>query len=395
MTERSRRLPSALIVVLILLLGIGVFLGLVGTRPAPRVTEPDERPAAVEVMAAEVATVDVEVTARGTVLPAEQAALTPEVSGRVVWVHPRLLPGGRVEQGEELFRIEPRDFELALQEQRAAVERAQVELDIERGRGEVAEREVELMDGEERTLSPLVRREPQRRAAEVALQAAESGLERAQLALERTRVRAPFNAVVRSVDIERGQLAGPQAGSVVLVGTDAVWVQASLPVEDLARIRFDEGNEAGSAVRIRQDVGVRTLEWSGTVLRFLGDLEPAGRMARILIRVEDPFKSNAVHGLPLLIGSYVNARIEAGSLTNVVEIPRRALREGNRIHIMDADGRLDIRHVDVVWRQPDSVLVAEGIRSGEWIVTSNIPTPVEGMLLRAVNHDDQQGQGNE
>lgn len=385
MSEPAGRPVPLLIGVLVLLLGIGVFLGLVWTRPAPGVAEPDERATPVEVMAAEVTSATIEVIARGTVLAADQAMVTPEVSGRVVWKNPQLIPGGRVEQGEELFRIEPRDFRLALEEQRAAVQRAQVELDIERGRGQVAEREVELMNEAEREVSPLVRREPQRRAAEAALEAARSGLERAELALQRSRVSAPFNAVVRSVDVERGQLAGPQAGSVVLVGTDAVWVQASLPVEDLARIRFadEDRHEAGSAVRIRQDLGTRTMHWEGVVLRFLGELEPVGRLARVLIRVEDPFEANATTpgGLPLLIGSYVDAAIDAGVLDDVVVLPRKALREGNRVHIMGADGRLEIRRVDVAWRQPDSVLVSEGITHGERIVMSNIPTPVEGMLL--------------
>ena len=57
----------------------------------------------------------------GTVAPRTESALVPEVSGRIVWISPALLPGGSFSEGEPLLRIDDRDY-------RTAVTRAQAQL---------------------------------------------------------------------------------------------------------------------------------------------------------------------------------------------------------------------------------------------------------------------------
>ncbi|MCP4662608.1 MAG: hypothetical protein GY856_45005 [bacterium] len=130
--------------------------------------------------------------------------------------------------------------------------------------------------------------------------------------------------------------------------------------------------------------------------RLLGDVDPAGRMARLLIVVDDPLNLKDRHptsNLPLLIGSYVTVEIRGRTIDQAVVIPRRALREvhvdganGARegIWIMDGDDRLATRVAEVVWRTEETVIVANGFVDGERLITSTIPTPIEGMKLMVV-----------
>src|SRR5690606_11471235 len=135
--------------------------------------------------------------ATGTVVPARSVALSAEVGGRVTWMTPDLVPGGRIAANKPLLQIDARDYKLAVEQQYAAVDRARTELELERGRRKIAEREWELLGKGSGGDGNLALREPQMRTAEVAVKAAESGLERARLAVGRTKISLPFNALVQ------------------------------------------------------------------------------------------------------------------------------------------------------------------------------------------------------
>ena len=119
----------------------------------------------------------------------------------------------------------------------------------------------------------------------------------------------------------------------------------------------------------------------GRVVRLLSDLEPSGRMARVLISVQDPLSLDSGHELPLLLGSFVRVEIDAGELEDVLVINRAALRDGESVWVVDADDRLQIRDVAVVWTRKDSVLVSNVIRPGERLIVSGLPLAVPAMKV--------------
>ena len=49
---------------------------------------------------------------------------------------------------------------------------------------------------------------------------------------------------------------------------------------------------------------------------------------------------------------------------------------------MNDQNLLEIREVDIVWTEPDAVLVTGGLEPNERVIISRIPTPVPNMLLR-------------
>ena len=83
---------------------------------------------------------------------------------------------------------------------------------------------------------------------------------------------------------------------------------------------------------------------------LLGDLDPNGRLARLLISIDDPLNLKANHDqLPLLLGSYVTVNIAGKTMENIMVIPRDAIRNldgraasNQGIWIMDRDDRLQI-----------------------------------------------------
>ena len=49
---------------------------------------------------------------------------------------------------------------------------------------------------------------------------------------------------------------------------------------------------------------------------------------------------------------------------------------------MDENDQLDIRPVEIAYRGVDDVLITAGLKEGERLVISSLPSPVQGMALR-------------
>ncbi|MCU0675819.1 MAG: efflux RND transporter periplasmic adaptor subunit [Myxococcota bacterium] len=395
----TTKVLKAVLPVVVIVLGVLGLRALIASKPdAPRVAA-DTRALLVDVQPVTRARHEVSVRANGTVIAAEQVVLAPEINGRVVWTSDQLVPGGRFRRGEPVFRIDPRDYRLAVDAQSAEVQRAQLEVQLEEGRQRVAEREWNLFEstrapttenGAADSTAPsddLALRRPQRETAEVTLRSARSAAERARLALSKASLTAPFNAMVLNENVDVGQLVGPANQTATLVGTDVFWVRVSVPLASLANLQLPDGDTPGPVVRVSQQVGGRRVERTGRVLRLLPDLDSVGAMARLLVAIEDPLAlSEANRGsLPILLGSYVDVEIGAAPLESAVEVPRVALREGNRVFVMTREDTLSVRTVEVAWSRDESVLVTSGLEGGERIVTSRVPTPVDGMSLRTAD----------
>jgi RND family efflux transporter MFP subunit len=390
-----------LLVPLLVLGSAGLFTYYLLTTKVTAVRTPmKEHPLAVEVQMARRESIRPTVTGMGSVLAARTVVLQPQVSGRITEQSPNLVPGGYLKAEEVVARIDPRDYELSVQQEEANVLQCSADLELEQGQQAIAAREWELLGPEvsrQEAARDLALRKPQLAIARARLSAARSRLELAELNLDRTIIRAPFNALVLSESTELGQLVTPATGLATLIGTDRFWVQVSVPIERLGLIAVPgPSGQEGAAARLIQVTGQGgNTAWEGRVVRLLGDLEPRSRLARLLVEVHDPLGLEAATPAPLLVGSYVRAEIAGREPLDVIPVPRVALHEGDRVCIMTREKRLTIRDVEIAWSTPDTVYVSSGIKGTERIVTSLISAPVRGMKLRVAGQDENDGAAAE
>ncbi|MBM3883371.1 MAG: efflux RND transporter periplasmic adaptor subunit [Verrucomicrobia bacterium] len=371
---------------MVLVAGLGLSGLLLWTAPQ---TQPEDKtnPARlVQVLAVSPTNFAVTVTAHGPVIPARKVIMRPQVRGRVVGHHPALAPGGYIREGEELVRIDAADYEQALTQAETSLEEAQFELEVERGRQVVAAREWRLLEKDlaaSEANRSLVLREPHLRRTEARMRQATNEIARARLELARTSVTAPFNAMVLEESIEVGQLVEPGTSICTLVGTDEFWVQAALSLGDLRWVQLPTATEPGATARVLLDTGAgEAIAWEGRVVRLLSDLEPIGRMARVVVRVPDPMRLLSNHREPpLLLGSYVRVDLAAGRLEAVLAIPRTALREGNRIWVVDAAHRLQIHPIHIRWTQGETVLIDNCLGPDDVLVLSGLRTALPGLRV--------------
>jgi len=387
---RGKEILRRLLPLIIIALGVLGAWWLVANRPRAQREQVEPIPPLAQVVEAKRTTERITIAAMGTVVPAKRVVLQPEVSGRIVTQSPQLLPGGLFKKGDVILQIDRRDYETAVKQQEAAVEQARLEVQLEKGRQVIAEREWKLLEEDialDQSSQDLALRKPQQKNANVALEAAKSTLEQARLQLERTTVYAPFNAVVQEEFVDEGQLVSPQTQLATLIGTDRFWVQVSIPVDRLRWLTFSGTEASGeSSVRVIQEVtGEVSIGRSGRLARLVGDLDPVGRMARVLVEIDDPLGLNAKKnpaGIPLMLGAYVRVEIEAGKAEEVFLLPRTAIREGDQVWIAGEEDRLEVRPVEVLWRSKDTVLIRNGLREGDRVVRNSIPLPIPNMKLR-------------
>jgi RND family efflux transporter MFP subunit len=321
----------------------------------------------------------------GTVVPSREVILKSRVSGEIIEIHPEFTEGGFLKKDMKILQIDPKDYELALARKQSAVTDAEYALKLELGHQTVAKREWDLLNQGKPAQDmekELALRQPHLNKARADLSAAEAELKAAMLDLERTHVVSPFNAMVRSKSVDLGSQITPQEPLAELVGTDAYRIQVSLPVDRLEWIDVPvQVGDPGSKARIVYGQGHECI---GTVVRLMGDLATEGRMARVLVEVADPLglKASNKDRSPLLIGEYVRVEIQGRKLDSVFQIPRAALRDQSNVWVAGENQTLEIRNVRPIWRAADIVLLKDGLKSGERLIVSDLPAPVQGMPVR-------------
>ena len=381
-----RMLVKILLPLLVLGVGIAGAAYIKKSGPEPRKKPPVRTEPLVEVVALRPTDERVVVQAMGTVIPAREMVLRSRVAGEIVKLHEDFMPGGYFKAGEDLLQIDPEDYALTVARRQSQVAEAQYALKVELGYQDVARREWQLLNGNKPAKSldrELALRKPHLRKARADLKAAKSELQQARLDLGRTRVSAPFNAVVRTQAAEFGSQISAGEQLAELVGTDEYRIQVSVPLDRLRWIQIPrKPGDVGSEVRIRYRDG--EYERTGRVIRLMSDLENEGRMARLLVAVRDPLnlESSDADPPPLLLGEYVRVAVEGQALSGVFRIPRTALRDDSHIWVAGEDGRLSVRSVETIWRDQETVLLKNGLRSGEQVVISDLATPVDGMGIR-------------
>jgi RND family efflux transporter MFP subunit len=382
--------------VVIFTLGLLAAVAIVLARPE---SESRPQPQVVPLIrAVEVETQDVQLVVRtqGTVEPRTEIDIVPQVSGRIVEVSHAFVAGGFFDEGDVLVKIDPRDFELAVQRAEAEVAQARVRVAREQAEAEVARREWADLGGGGPP-PPLVARDPQLAEARAALLAASATLEEARLELERSEIRAPFEGRTREENVDVGQYV--QAGSRIgrAYAIDFVELRLPLPNDELAFIDLPlgyrgEGRRDGPEIRLTADFAGDRHAWTGRIVRTEGQIDPKSRMIQAVAQVEDPYaRADGSNRPPLAVGMFVRAEILGRTIESAVVLPRNALRGTGRVLVVDDEDRLRFREVEVVRSEQDRVIVSAGLAPGERVCVSPLETTVDGMQVRVVADDAEAG----
>lgn len=378
--ESERKNEANAVISFLVILGIiGLtILGLVifkWTKPElTEVSREKPRPA-VELVTVSKTNHVVEIRADGVVESLRETNLAAEVQGRVVDISPNLKRGGRVTKGEVLVKLDTADYQTALASAEVHAAEASLELDQERARVEQARLDWDkLGQGEPR--NPLVLRAPYLKAAEAKLDSARQQVEKARRDLERTQIVAPFDAGVRSASAEVGAVVAPGSMIAELYSNGEIEVRLPLSLEDFGFLNRDASGNIQGDVTLRGTIGLKDHEWKAVPARVDPEIDRKTLSASVVVKVlagRDP-------EFPLPpVGLFVDARLGGKTLDSVVEIPRRALLDGHRVIVVGEKDKILFRDVRVLRADEKTVLIGEGLESGERVVLTRLSSPVVGM----------------
>lgn len=369
--------PKALAPVLVLCVGLLATTGLVAIQPRSEPQPIPRRVQAVAVTIAHAEPVRLHVRAQGTVEPRLETDLVVEVAGRIVWIAPVLEAGGSFELGEPLLRIDPRDFETALERARAGVERAVSQHRLARA---TQQRRKTLHDVGATSPAALEEAESHAGVAAASLREARAALAQAELELERTEVRAPFDGRVRSREVAVGMFAGRGTAAARIYASDALEVRLPIPSADLAFLDLAApGTEASPRVRFTGHFAGQVQHWEGSLVRTEAALDARTRMLVAVARIDlDP----SGDGPPLPVGLFVEAEIEGRAYPHAFVLPRAALRGENHVLVIDASSTVRLREVEVLRAEGATVLIGAGLEEGDQVASRALAMLVEGMEVR-------------
>lgn len=368
----------------------------------------------------------------GAIRAAKSVALTPEVSGRVVHVHPRLKAGEVIAKGELLVGLDKRRYSLKkalLKAKRRSVSVKQKHLIQELSHLKIllshskalvktavadAERLEKLFKNRVATSAEVdaARRQElslrtklieiqgqidlvpiQSKELLAQLEAIEAELQEAQLDLEQTELRAPFRARVVTAQVEVGDFL-TAARSVMTLSLEArreiaVHVTGRQLQELQAFESLQQGSQPSSsrnsegAIELSRRARVSVLLqgrqqgcWLGRIDRIEA-VDPKTRMSRIIIDL--PSKRDDKQPLVLRSGMFCRIELPGKLRKNVARIPRDAIE--NQQIMIEAKGQLRFLPVQIVRILAHGEALVTGLSKSVRLITTKIPFAIEGMAV--------------
>ena len=353
------------------------------TRESPEPRDPVATTPLVRVVPVQPESVRYEVIAHGTVAPRTESDLVAEVRGRIVEVAPNFAAGAFFAEGEPLLRLDDREYRIAVDRSRAALALRTSEwrlalADVKRRR--------ELSARGAASDAELDQFESRASVARASRDEAKAALAQAELDLERTVLRAPFEGRVRAREVDLGQFVSPGQKVGRIYGVRDAEVRLAVPTADLAFLDLslaDADALPDTPVTLSADLAGREVTWDARLVRVEGDIDLRTRMLGVVARVDDPFGREG-GGEPLPAGLFVRAAIQGRALDDVFVLPLSALRENDQVFVLDDDSRLRVRPVEVLRRSQNTVVIGEGIASGDRLIVSPLHAHSDGMTVRTV-----------
>ena len=345
-------------------------------RPGPRGAFGGPTP--VRVATVEQGTFEVFYKALGTVTPLNTVNVRSRVAGELVDV--RFEEGQRVKAGDLLAVIDPRPYEIALQQaegtlqqNRALLQNAQVDLERYRGLFEDDSIAKQTLDTQQATVN-------QNKGTLASNQAA---VNEAKLNLQFTQIRAPIDGRVGLRQLDKGNLvsANDTTPLVVITQTQPVAITFTLPESDLPPVisRFRNGEEL--AVQA-WDRGERLLLGEGVLQSLDNQIDATTGTLKLKAKFDNEAEL-------LLPNQFVNVRLRVETLDDALLIPSAALQfgsQGNFTYVVGEDSKVELRTLVVGPSNGETTVIKEGLRAGEQIVMEGTDRLRSGAQVEIVNH---------
>lgn len=323
----------------------------------------------------------------GTVEPEHSVQVRAQVSGVLQSV--LFKEGDMVKAGQLLFQIDSRTFEASYRQAQAQMARNIAQL--------------ENAKVQQDRLEPLLKREfitrqefdvavTSTKSLEATVAADRALVEQAKIQLEFSRIHAPITGRTGTLAIKPGNLVPTAGGGVPLVtinSIDPVLVSFSIPERQLEDIRHYQ-NEKEMRIEILPDrYGSPAAQGK---LDFIDNtITPQTGTVVLKTRVRNEKEV-------LWPGQFVNVRVVLKIEPDAIVVPDAAVQpgqDGSFVYLIDDESRVNVQPIKVSRQIGNDVVVAEGVKPGDRIITEYPQALQPGATVRILGSEpsDKGGKG--
>ncbi len=350
----------------------------------------------------------------GQIEAARKVDLRSLVSGEVVAVNDKLRVGAHVAAGEALVEIDRFNYEGAMREAKANLREAKARLaenrarivsensklqsaqdqlaiaqrDLARARslrkkGAMTQQQVEartlIVSQRQQSLNlskNMVKIENARLGQqEAAIERLEWRLTQAKRNLENTVLKAPFAGIIRSSSVNVGKLVSANDVVVSLYEPDKLEARFTLTNAQFGRLQKDDGL-VGRNVTVSWNIGTRTRKYHGKIARIGAEINSSRGGVEVYAALGQENKS-----IDIRPGAFVEILVPDRVFKNTIKLPEQTVYNGSYVYVVE-DGALHKRAIDIVAYDGENIIVSDGLKAGEKVLTTRIAEVSEGLKVR-------------
>ena len=320
----------------------------------------------------------------------QKVEIRPRVTGYLEEIAYR--EGGFVQEGDVLFRMDPKPFEARLRGARGELSQQQARLDNARA---LLNRVIPL--AEARAVAQKELDDARAKVAEsaAAVESASARVYEAELELDYATIRAPVTGIAGAARFRQGALVtGSLEPLTEVARVDPIWVEFSVAENQLLAARHNADDQS---VRYPEhgafDVGLTLADgtehpWTGRL--SFADAAVSDRTGSLLMRAEVPNPKASLRP-----GQFVSISLGGAYRPEAIAVPQAAVHQGPKgpyVWVVDSESRAQRRPVITGPWIGSSWLIRQGLTAGESVIVEGLVglaagTPVVSSPATPANSD--------
>ncbi len=376
-----KKTTQLIIIVTIFIIGITIFLSLTKHKASPKRGKSHREIPVVKVIRPKAVDYQVVISASGEVYPIATTNIAPQISGKVIYVSPNLKAGRIVKKGEILIKIEDIDYKIKLSKAISHLKETNATLIVKQAESKQAIEEWNIAH-EDKQIPPLAAKLPQLESAKSMYLAAKAEVLQAKINLKRTKIVAPYTGVIQKKYVSIGDIVSPSKVIANMYPISEVEIHIPVSLSDLEWIDVPgftiPFKEKGSEVDIEYFLGNKKIEFSGNIIRSLGEIDKKSRMLYVVASIKKPFAKNP----PLLINTFVRVKIKGKLLKDVYILPLQAIFN-EKFVLKVVKSKIVKTKVNIIKILKKSAII-KGIGDNDKIIISPIYGKVDGMKVKVI-----------